>query len=61
VGLVRANAKEYGINASRIGFTGGSAGGHLTAHLSTAFAQRAYTKVRKTPCRPRNWTNFNLV
>jgi acetyl esterase/lipase len=55
IGLVRANAKQYGLNASRIGFTGGSAGGHLTAHISTTFAARAYAKVDasdEVSCRP---------
>ena len=55
VGLVRANAKKWGLNASRIGFTGGSAGGHLTAHISTTFATRAYVKVDavdEVSCRP---------
>ena len=55
IGLVRANAKEYGLNASRIGFTGGSAGGHLTAHISTTFAGRAYAHVDtadEVSCRP---------
>ena len=55
IGLVRANAKQYGLNASRIGFTGGSAGGHLTAHISTTFAERAYAKVDaadEVSCRP---------
>ena len=38
-----------------IGFTGGSAGGHLTAHVSTAFAARAYARVDASDdvsCRP---------
>jgi len=45
VSLVRSRAKEFGINSSRIGFTGGSAGGHLTGHVSTTFEQRSYTPV----------------
>lgn len=35
MGLTRANAKALGLNASRLGFLGFSAGGHLTAHLSS--------------------------
>jgi acetyl esterase/lipase len=55
VGLVRANAAKYGVNPSRVGFAGGSAGGHLTAHLSTAFVTRAYARVDSADdvsCRP---------
>ncbi|MBM3855948.1 MAG: alpha/beta hydrolase, partial [Verrucomicrobia bacterium] len=33
---VRANAARYGIDPERIGATGGSAGGHLTAMLATS-------------------------
>jgi acetyl esterase/lipase len=55
VGLVRFHAAKFGINASRIGFTGSSAGGHLTAHISTAFAARVYKPVDSADavsCRP---------
>ena len=55
VGLVRFNAAKYGINASRIGFTGSSAGGHLTAHLSTAYNTRIYPRMDAADdvsCRP---------
>jgi acetyl esterase/lipase len=55
IGLVRAHATEYGINASKIGFTGGSAGGHLTAHISTTYTTRAYAHVDEADqvsCRP---------
>lgn len=55
MGLVRARAAEWGLNASRIGFMGFSAGGHLTAHLSTTWASRAYARVDAAddlPCRP---------
>jgi acetyl esterase/lipase len=37
VRLVRANAAEWGIDPARIGMIGSSAGGHLTATLSTQF------------------------
>lgn len=33
---LKANAKEYGVDASRIGVTGHSAGGHLAALLATS-------------------------
>ena len=51
VSLVRSGAKtgRWGssINASRIGFAGFSAGGHLTAHVSTSWqvGRRAYVPV----------------
>lgn len=49
MGLVRQRAQAYGLNASRIGFIGFSAGGHLGAHLaancSAAPLQRAYPRV----------------
>merc|ERR1711881_745121 len=55
IGLLRTNAKSYGIDPDKIGFTGGSVGGHLTAHISTAFAARSYTKIDaadNVSCRP---------
>jgi len=55
IGIVRANASKWGLNASRIGFTGSSAGGHLTAHISTAWHQRYYSRVDgadDVSCRP---------
>jgi hypothetical protein len=55
MGLVRARAGEWSINASRVGFIGFSAGGHLTAHLSTTWATRAYARIDNAddfPCRP---------
>merc|ERR1719272_2134746 len=55
IGLVRANAEEYGLNASLIGFTGSSAGGHLTAHVSTTYKTRAYARIDAADdvsCRP---------
>jgi acetyl esterase/lipase len=60
LGLARANAAAWGINASRLGFGGFSAGGHLTAHVSTNWAQRAYPRVDAAddlPCRP----DFSLL
>ena len=55
MGLVRAHAKDWGLNPSQIGFTGFSAGGHLTAHISTTWRQRAYARVDASDdlsCRP---------
>eukprot|EP00929_Paragymnodinium_shiwhaense_P001255 TRINITY_DN101486_c0_g1_i1.p1 TRINITY_DN101486_c0_g1~~TRINITY_DN101486_c0_g1_i1.p1 ORF type:complete len:346 (-),score=46.07 TRINITY_DN101486_c0_g1_i1:43-999(-) len=43
VRMVRANAERLGLNESRIGFMGFSAGGHLTAHVSTEFQRQTYT------------------
>ena len=44
------------INASQVGFSGFSAGGHLTAHVSTSWSKRAYRPVDNTidkvSCRP---------
>lgn len=37
VRLVRAHAKEYGLDPSHIGFMGFSAGGHLTSTIATHF------------------------
>ena len=48
MGIIRSGADEMGINASRIGFLGFSAGGHLTAHISTAWQKRIYAHVDKS-------------
>ncbi len=37
IAWIQEHAEEYGGNASRIGITGGSAGGHLIAMVSTAW------------------------
>jgi acetyl esterase/lipase len=53
--LVRARAKEWGIDPSRVGMLGFSAGGHLTAWASTNFDRRAYEPIDdidKESCRP---------
>jgi acetyl esterase/lipase len=42
VSLVRANAKEWGVDPNRIGFLGFSAGGHLTGWVATNADKRAY-------------------
>ena len=44
VGLARANAKEWGLDAERIGILGFSAGGHLSAALA-AHEERTYPKI----------------
>src|SRR3954469_17365280 len=45
VGLVRANAKEWGLDPERIGILGFSAGGHLAATLAAHVDERTYPKV----------------
>jgi acetyl esterase/lipase len=53
--LVRQHAKEWNIDSQRVGMIGFSAGGHLTARLSTGYEQRAYPEVDaadQQSCRP---------
>jgi acetyl esterase/lipase len=53
--LVRHKAREWGIDPNRIGMLGFSAGGHLTAALSTGFDRRTYAPidaVDQLSCRP---------
>ncbi|HEX3313414.1 MAG TPA: alpha/beta hydrolase [Gemmataceae bacterium] len=45
VSLVRSNAKEWRVNPEHIGFLGFSAGGHLTAWVSTNFDKRSYEPI----------------
>eukprot|EP00658_Telonema_sp_P-2_P020899 TRINITY_DN18295_c0_g1_i1.p1 TRINITY_DN18295_c0_g1~~TRINITY_DN18295_c0_g1_i1.p1 ORF type:complete len:291 (-),score=54.38 TRINITY_DN18295_c0_g1_i1:279-1151(-) len=58
MGLVRqmAGSKQLPrLNASRIGFMGFSAGGHLTGHISTSWQTRSYPKLDHADdlsCRP---------
>jgi acetyl esterase/lipase len=55
ISLVRSKASEYGVDPDRIGMLGFSAGGHLTAAVSTNFDRRAYDpmdEVDKVSCRP---------
>src|SRR5437773_20797 len=55
VSLVRSRAAEWGIDPSRIGILGFSAGGHLAGATATHFDQRAYEpidEIDKTSCRP---------
>lgn len=53
--LVRSRAAEWGVDPSRIGMLGFSAGGHLSAAASTNFDQRAYEaidEIDRVGCRP---------
>lgn len=53
--IVRSKAKEWGIAANKIGVLGFSAGGHLTANISTNYKERKYKEidaVDKVSCRP---------
>jgi acetyl esterase/lipase len=60
LGLVRANAKEWGLDPDRIGTLGFSAGGHLAAALASHTESRTYPKVDAADdlsCAP----NFNFL
>lgn len=55
VGIVRFHAAEWHIDPHKIGVLGFSAGGHLSADISTHFQRRVYPPVDdvdKTSCRP---------
>jgi acetyl esterase/lipase len=55
MGLVRMNAKSWGIDSQRIGVLGFSAGAHLSAALSCNYQERTYAKVDESDalsCRP---------
>lgn len=55
LGLVRAQAKELGLDPHRIGVLGFSAGGHLSALLSNHYADRTYAPIDAADgvsCRP---------
>jgi acetyl esterase/lipase len=55
VGLVRFHAAEWHVDPHKIGVLGFSAGGHLSAAISTHFKQRLYPAVDaadKESCRP---------
>jgi acetyl esterase/lipase len=55
LGLVRSHAKDWGIKPNRIGILGFSAGGHLSAALSTNFDTRSYPTIDaadSVSCRP---------
>lgn len=60
LGLVRLHAAEWHIDPHKIGVLGFSAGGHLSAAISTHFEQRLYPPVDaadKQSCRP----DFSVV
>ena len=55
VRIVRSRASEWNIDSSRIGVMGSSAGGHLSARVSTGFDIQTYEKVDKhdgVSCKP---------
>jgi acetyl esterase/lipase len=55
LGLVRHNAKAWGVDPARIGILGFSAGGHLSAAAMTNYQKRTYKPVDdadKASCRP---------
>jgi acetyl esterase/lipase len=55
MGLVREHAAEWGIDPTRVGVLGFSAGGHLSAAVSNHYEQRLYDPIDaadKLSCRP---------
>jgi acetyl esterase/lipase len=55
LGLVREKAKEWNIDPAKVGVLGFSAGGHLSAAISTHFDKRLYDRVDAADdlsCRP---------
>lgn len=55
LGIVRHNAKKWGIDPKRIGILGFSAGGHLSATAMTNYRKRIYPPMDNTDkvsCRP---------
>ena len=55
VGIAREHAKEWNIDATKIGVLGFSAGAHLSAALSTHFEKRLYDRIDGADdqsCRP---------
>jgi len=55
MGMIRARAKEWNVDAARLGVMGFSAGAHLAVRLSTNHAKRFYSPVDvadSQPCRP---------
>ncbi|WP_291176033.1 alpha/beta hydrolase [Gimesia sp.] len=55
LGIVRSQAKAWGINPDEVGVLGFSAGGHLAANLSTNYEKRNYELIDeadKLSCRP---------
>ena len=55
LGLVRKHAKDWGINPSKLGILGFSAGGHLSLMTLTSFHERTYPRMDEADdlsCRP---------
>ena len=55
MGMMRQHAADWGLDARRMGVLGFSAGGHLSAALSTRFERRSYEPVDaadQLSCRP---------
>ena len=55
MGLIRFRCKEWNIDPDRLGVMGFSAGGHLSASLSTTYKTRSYSPVDEADrlsCRP---------
>lgn len=53
--IVRANAKEWGIDPNKIGIAGSSAGGHLASTVGTVFDlgnEKSTDAIEKMSCRP---------
>jgi acetyl esterase/lipase len=50
--LVRRNATSWGINPSKIGVMGFSAGGHLASTLATHFDEKIYNPIDSISARP---------
>lgn len=55
--IVRAHAKEWGINPRKIGIMGFSAGGHLASTLSTHFNEKVYQPIDSVSAHP----DFSLL
>lgn len=55
MGVIRSNSKKWGIDPSKIGILGFSAGGNLAVMASTSFESRIYSKLDRFDefsCRP---------
>lgn len=55
MGLIRLNAKKWGVDPHKVGVIGFSAGGYMVAELSSNFKKRAYSPIDladQESCRP---------